>query len=116
MKNNKVNQIFLMDLDTYLEIVELAQKRGKKAGDNMTSEFKEVIKKRANKINFLGNTNLDIDVSDANSSFFGFGNRIREDKLYVHPDANIQSGIPQKNLEIFEDKDGGANYSAFGGF
>lgn len=31
-------------------------------------------------------------------------------------DANLQLGMPQKNLEIFEDKEGGANHSTFGGF
>ena len=66
MKNKKINQMFLMDLNTYLEIVELAKKRGKKAEDNMTSEFQEIIKKKADKINFLGNTNLDVDMITGN--------------------------------------------------
>lgn len=59
-KENK--HIFMFDLDTYLEIVELAQKHGKKVGDSMQEEFEEILKKKKYKFKHLGTTNKDKDL------------------------------------------------------
>jgi len=53
---------FMMDIDTYLEIVELAHKHGKKAGDSLQAEFEEVLKLKKVKIKYLGATNKDADL------------------------------------------------------
>jgi hypothetical protein len=47
---------WLMDIKDYLEIVELAKANGKKAGDDMTEEFQEILKRKAHKIKLLGIT------------------------------------------------------------
>ena len=52
----------MMDIDTYLEIVELAYKHGKKAGDSLQAEFEEVLKMKKDKIKYLGATNKDADL------------------------------------------------------
>lgn len=65
MKKNK--QIaWLTDIDTIMEVYELAEKHGKKAGDNIDSEFLEIMKKRKKKIKYLGTTDQDIDMLTGN--------------------------------------------------
>ena len=76
MKNKRnLNYAFLMDAETYLEIVELAQKHGKKSGESMKEEFEEVMKKRKDKIQFLGTTDKDIDL---------FAGELRERGLKIY--------------------------------
>jgi len=50
-----------MDISTYLEIVELAKKHGKKPGDEMNEELVEIMKKKS-KIKYLGETDKDLDL------------------------------------------------------
>ena len=57
-----MNSLWQIDIDTYMEIVELARKNGKKAGDSMQEEFEEVLKKKKDKFKHLGNTDKDIDI------------------------------------------------------
>ncbi|MHA1437893.1 MAG: hypothetical protein ACTSPD_09980 [Promethearchaeota archaeon] len=59
-KNKFKNHLFAINIDTYLEIIELAKKHGKKPGDSMQEEFIEVIKKK--KAKYLGGTNKDKDL------------------------------------------------------
>lgn len=47
---------WLMDIEDYLEIAELAKAHGKKTGDDMTEEFTEILKRKAHKIKLLGIT------------------------------------------------------------
>jgi len=61
-EDKNLKYAFLMDAETYLEIVGLAQKHGKKPGESMKEEFEEVMKKRKDKIQFLGTTDKDIDL------------------------------------------------------
>ena len=56
-----MNDIWITDLDTYLEICELALKHGKKAGDSMQEEFDEIRKKYQDKIKHLSQTEKDVD-------------------------------------------------------
>lgn len=67
MKKNKLQySMFMLDFDTYMKIIKLAKKNGKKAGDNMQEEFKTIAKKYPHKFNFLGITNKDIDLLTGN--------------------------------------------------
>ena len=58
--------IWTIDMNTYMDIVHLAKKHGKKAGDSMQQEFKEVLKIKKDKIKLLGTTDLDIDLLTEN--------------------------------------------------
>ena len=62
----KLNHAFIMDAKIYLEICNLAQKHGKKEKDSMQEEFDEVLKKKRNKIKYIGSTNMDIDLLTGN--------------------------------------------------
>jgi len=57
-----MKNMWLLDLDTVIEIFELAKKHGKKEGDNIQAEFDEIMKKYPDKFKYLGNTNKDIDL------------------------------------------------------
>ena len=63
-----MNSVFQITLDFYVELIELARNRGKKVGDSMESEFKELLEKYKNndKIKHLGLTNQDIDLLTGN--------------------------------------------------
>jgi SpoVK/Ycf46/Vps4 family AAA+-type ATPase len=54
--------MFMIDVDTALEIFELAKKHGKKVGDNCQEEFDEVRNKNPDKFVYVGNTEKDIDL------------------------------------------------------
>jgi hypothetical protein len=54
--------IWTMDINTYIEIVELAQAHGKKQGENLQEEFEEVLSRKQNQIKFLGVTDQDKDL------------------------------------------------------
>ena len=54
------------DLETTLEIFELAKKNNKKAGDSCQSEFEEILKKKPEKFTYIGKTNQDIDMLTGN--------------------------------------------------
>lgn len=41
-----MNNIYILDIETYLKICELAIKNGKQTGDNMQEEFEEYIKNK----------------------------------------------------------------------
>jgi hypothetical protein len=57
-----MNNIFMLDIDTYLQIMEeaiiLGKERGKKQGDNLEQEFFEIAKKKQITIKKLGATEL----------------------------------------------------------
>ena len=63
-----MNNIFMLDIDTYIEIMEevikLGKERGKKEGDNLEQEFFEIAEKKGmtNKIKYLGVTDKDKDL------------------------------------------------------
>lgn len=58
--------LWTIDINTYMDIVHLAKKHGKKTGDNMQSEFEEVLKTKKDKIKLLGITETDIDLLTGN--------------------------------------------------
>ena len=51
-----MNSLWNIDLDTYIEVMELAQANGKKPGDSMQEEFLEIMKKK--EIKPLGHSEL----------------------------------------------------------
>ncbi len=55
-----------IDPKTALEIFNLAEQHGKKAGDSMQAEFLEIYKKKPNKFKLLGATDQDIDMIAGN--------------------------------------------------
>jgi hypothetical protein len=64
----KMNNIFMIDIDTYLQLMEeaivLGKERGKKEGDNLELEFLEIANKKGlvDKIKHLGQTEMDKDL------------------------------------------------------
>lgn len=60
-----MNNLFMLDIDTYIEIMEeaikLGKERGKKEGDNIEQEFFEIAAKlgKMEKIKHLGQTEMD---------------------------------------------------------
>jgi hypothetical protein len=56
------NQLWSLTLDIYLEVVELAQKHGKKSGDSMLEEFQEIRNKYPERFQYVGETEKDIDL------------------------------------------------------
>ena len=60
-----MNNLFMLDIDTYIEIMEeaikLGKERGKKEGDNIEVEFFEIAAKlgKMEKIQHLGQTEMD---------------------------------------------------------
>ncbi len=62
----KLTHAFVLNSKIYLEIFNLAQKHGKKAGSSMQAEFEKVFKKKRNKIKYLGSTDIDIDLLTGN--------------------------------------------------
>ena len=53
---------WLITLDDYIKIRELAIKNGKKPGESMQEEFKQYIKERPERIKLIGISNKDIDM------------------------------------------------------
>ena len=62
MKKHKKNLLWITDIDTMLEVYELAKKRGKKPGDSVEDEFLEIIKQKKDKAKLVGTTNKDLDL------------------------------------------------------
>ena len=62
MKKKQLQYAWLSDLGTYLEAVKLAKQHGKKAGDNISDELMEVMKKNPKKFHMLGTTDMDLDM------------------------------------------------------
>ena len=62
MKKSNLKYAWLSDLGTYLEAVELAKKRGKKVGDNISDELMEIMRKNPKKFHMLGVTDMDLDM------------------------------------------------------
>lgn len=58
--------MFMADIDTIFEVFELAKAHGKKAGDNIQSEFDEILKKKPEKFKCLGTTDQDSDMLTGN--------------------------------------------------
>lgn len=56
------NLVFKLDITTYLEIVSLAQKNGKKPGDSMAEEMAQIIEQKREGIQFLGTIDQDKDM------------------------------------------------------
>jgi len=61
-----MNNIRIVDLGMYLEVVELALLHGKQEGEDMTAELEEIAKKYPDKVKFLGESNLDVDMITGN--------------------------------------------------
>ena len=63
-----MNNLFMLDINTYIKIMEeaikLGKERGKKAGDNLEVEFFEVAEKlgKLNNIKHLGQTEMEKDL------------------------------------------------------
>jgi hypothetical protein len=57
-----MNTLWMTDIETVLEIYELAKKRGKKQGDNLQDIFEEYYKEHPEKFNHIGNTAMDKDL------------------------------------------------------
>jgi len=51
-----------VDIDTVIEVFELAKSHGKKQGDNCQEEFEEVLKKKKDKFKLLGTGSKDLDL------------------------------------------------------
>lgn len=65
MEKKKIKfALFQTDIDTALEIMELAKKHGKKPGDSMQEEFEEV--KKSGKVKLIGLTDKDCDLLTGN--------------------------------------------------
>jgi len=62
----KKHLAWLIDPHIVCEIIELAQKHGKRKGDNMQTEFETILKKKPNKFKLLGATDQDIDMITGN--------------------------------------------------
>lgn len=58
--------LWTIDINTYMDVVHLAKNHGKKIGDNMQSEFEEILKTKKDKIKLLGITETDIDLLAGN--------------------------------------------------
>lgn len=71
-KDKKTHLIWQLDIDTVLEIYELAKKHGKKSGDNIQVEFEEILKKKKEKFKLLGTTNQDKSLMVGNLREEGF--------------------------------------------
>jgi UDP-N-acetyl-D-mannosaminuronic acid transferase (WecB/TagA/CpsF family) len=61
-----MNKMFMMSLDMYLEAIELAQKKGKVAGDSIAEELLEVMKKHKEEVTYLGETEMDSQLLKGN--------------------------------------------------
>ncbi len=55
-----------IDPKTALEIFNLAEQHGKKAGESMQTEFLEIYKKKPEKFQLLGATDQDVDMLTGN--------------------------------------------------
>ena len=64
--NNPKHMLWDVDIDTIIEVFELAKKHGKKPGDSCQEEFDEVLKNKPNKFKALGTTDKDIDIITGN--------------------------------------------------
>lgn len=62
--NNKL--VWQTDVETMMEIFDLALKHGKKTGDNIQDEFIEIYKQKKEKFQLLGCTDQDIDLLAGN--------------------------------------------------
>ena len=60
--NNK--SVWMTDIETILEVYELAKQHGKKPGDSIEEEFIEIMKKK--QIKPIGSTDQDIDMLTGN--------------------------------------------------
>jgi len=67
---NKEKFVWATDIDTILEVYELAKKNGKKAGDSVEKEFLEIMKKKNMKP--IIKTDQDIDMMSGNLREKGF--------------------------------------------
>ena len=60
------NLVWQTDIDTMMEVFNLALKHGKKAGDNIQDEFLEIYKQKKDKFILIGCTEQDIDMLAGN--------------------------------------------------
>jgi len=56
------NKLYALDIDSVIEIFEMAQMNGKVAGDSVEEEFEEYKRKHPEKFTDLGTTDKDIDL------------------------------------------------------
>ena len=67
-----MNNMHIVDLVMYLEVVELALLHGKHEGEDMTAELEEVSRKYTDKIKFIGTTDMDADMMTGNMRENGY--------------------------------------------
>jgi hypothetical protein len=82
---NNLQSLFITDIDTILEIYELAKSRGKKAGENCQEEFDEILKKKPERFTYIGDSEQDLDM---------IGGNLRENGLKI---LNIKEIERRKN-------------------
>lgn len=56
------NFLYMVDVEILSEIIDLAIKHGKKPGDSMEEEFKEVVAKYKDRVRLIGSTDKDVDL------------------------------------------------------
>ena len=78
--NDNSKPAFIMSLNDYIRIIELAEKHGKKPGDSMEEEFFQVLQEKGNNIKLLGDA-TDPEILKANLREHGIG--VGKDKLDV---------------------------------
>jgi len=61
-----MNNLYTLNIDTYLEIYELAIKNGKVAGQNMQEEFNTIMKQKQDKFKYLGTIEQDKEMLKGN--------------------------------------------------
>ena len=61
-----MNELWTTNVETYLEIMQLAKKRGKRVGDSMQAEFDEIKAKYPEKFKSMGAVNTDVDLLTGN--------------------------------------------------
>lgn len=61
-----MNNLFMLDIDTALEIYDLAKARGKKEDDDLQNEFNEIFRKHPEKFKHLGITDMDSQLLKGN--------------------------------------------------
>ena len=67
MKNKELKyNVFLVNANILMEVIELAKKNGKVYGDSMQEEFDIVLKKHPEEFEFLGATKDDVDMITGN--------------------------------------------------
>ncbi len=82
-----MNNIWLLNIDDYLEIYDLAKKNGKKEGDNMQEEMLFVMNKK--NVSPIAKTNNDLDLLCGNLREQGIKVLNLKEKIREEKDGEI---------------------------